>query len=109
MIHIDWDDLQLTDAELTRAVESIREIPVGPRDVLTVRRVIHGYQVVFSRPSRGYGTELRIHGSDLTRVLERARELATVVATAEPRRTLDKHTTEGRACRDDGMRGDPAR
>lgn len=84
MIHVDWDDLQLTDDERARAEQRIERMAVGPRDVFTVRRVVHGYQAIFSKSVRGCGTELRFHGSNLMRVLDRASELSSVVAREGP-------------------------
>src|SRR5690606_36008727 len=62
--------------ERARVERRIAGISVGPKDVLTVRRVIHGYQAILSKPLHGCGTELRVHGHDLVRVIECVRALA---------------------------------
>lgn len=76
MIHVDWDELQLADIERARVERRIAGISIGPKDVFTVRRVIHGYQAILSKSLQGCGTELRVHGNDLVRVLECVRALA---------------------------------
>lgn len=88
MIHIDWDDLQITDEQRARAEQRIERTAIGPHDVFTVRRVVHGYQVVFAQASQACGTELRFHGDDLLEVLDRAAELSSIVAR-EASRLMD--------------------
>lgn len=87
MIHVNWDDLQLTAAERARIEARVADLRVGPRDVFTMRRVILGYQAILSRPSRSCGTELRVHGSDLVLVLDCVRELATGATDDASRRS----------------------
>lgn len=77
MIHVDWDDMELAHVERARVERRIAGIPIGPKDVLSVRRAIGGYQAILSKSLHGCGTELRVHGDDLVRVIECVRALAT--------------------------------
>lgn len=80
MIHIDWDDLQLPRELRATVEERIARLSVAPHETFTVRRVVHGYQAIYSTPSHVCATELRLHGSDLVLVVDRALELIRFVA-----------------------------
>ncbi len=107
MIHVDWDELQLTAAERARIEARVADLPVGPHDVFTMRRVIHGYQAILSRPSRSCGTELRVHGSDLVLMLDCVRELASAAATDDASRRSDR-TEAQRGTSTSGASASPA-
>lgn len=78
MIAIDWGDLHPTHgqrARVTARLEAARELTGGP--VLSLRRRGHGYEARLVTP---LDAELRLHGDDLTGVVERAVDLLSIVA-----------------------------
>lgn len=77
MIAIDWGDLHPTHGQRARVAEHVQAAShlVGP--VMSLRRRGHGYEACLSTPR---DAELRVHGDDLTGVVERAVGLLTIVA-----------------------------